>query len=83
MAWVEFKTFDEFESWNNSMDEKYGYPVISVNQATGEIDKTAQVTETYSQAFEVEGKWIAQAEDADLEGLTLTDLRLPVSNHHA
>ena len=77
MTWVEFNTLDEFQAWNESMNVKYNLPQPSRNQATGEIDESAQSTVTYTDSFEVEGKWIAQVEDVDLEGLTITNLSLP------
>ena len=77
MTWVEFNTLDEFQAWNESMNVKYNLPQPSRNQATGEIDESAQSTVTYTDSFEVEGKWIAQVEDVDLEGLTITHLSLP------
>jgi hypothetical protein len=77
MTWIEFNTLDEFQAWNESMNVKYNLPQPSRNQATGEIDESAQATVTYTDSFEVEGKWIAEVEDADSDGLTITTLRRP------
>ena len=77
MNWYEWNTREDFDLWHNALCESLGYPLIGTNQATGEPDPTAQMTVAYTEAVEVEGKWISSVEDKYAEGLTVTQLRLP------
>ena len=77
MNWYEWDTRADFDLWHNSLCESLGYPLIGTNQATGEPDPTAQMTVAYTEAIEVQGKWISTVETEHAEGLTVTELRLP------
>lgn len=76
MNWYEWDTRADFDLWHNALCESFGYPLIGTNQATGLPDPTAQMTVAYTQAVEVEGKWIASVEAEHAEGLTVTALQL-------
>ena len=78
MNWYEWNTRADFDLWHNALCESLGYPLIGMNQATGEPDPSAQMTVAYTQAIEAEGKWIASVEAEHAEGLT--KLRLPKSD---
>ena len=65
MNWYEFDTRELFDTWHAKLNAKLGYP----NTETGTLE--------YTQAYEIEGKWISYIDDIYAEGLTLTDLRLP------
>ena len=80
MNWYEWNTQAKFDLWHNALCESLGYPIIGNNQATGEPDPTAQMTVAYTQAIEVEGKWIATVEAEYANGLVETQLRLPKPN---
>jgi len=75
--WYEWNTREDFDLWHDALCESLGYPIIGSNQATGQPDPSAQMTIAYTQAIEVEGKWIATVEAEHADGLIKTDLRLP------
>ncbi len=75
MNWYEWNTRADFDLWHNALCESLGYPLIGTNQATGEPDPTAQMTVAYTQAIEIEGKFIASVEAEHAQGLTETVLR--------
>jgi len=77
MSYYEWNTRADFDLWHNALCESLGYPLIGTNQATGEPDPTAQMTIAYTQAIEVEGKFIASVESEHAQGLTVTTLQLP------
>lgn len=77
MNWYEWNTRADFDLWHNALCESLGYPLIGTNQATGLPDPTAQMTVAYTEAIEVEGKFIASVEAEHAEGLTVTALQLP------
>ena len=65
MNWYEFDTQSDFDTWHAKVNAELGYP----NVETGTIQ--------YTQAYEIQGKWITYIEDKYADGLKLTDLRLP------
>lgn len=73
--WYEWNTKEEFDTWHNNLCNFLSYPLTPVNQATGLPDETAQKVIRYTDAFEVEGKWIAWVDDEHKQGLTQTELR--------
>jgi hypothetical protein len=75
MNWYEWETQADFDSWHSDLCDRLGYPIVSANQATGELDESAAMTISYTTSQEVEGKIIADVEDEYSEGLTPTDLR--------
>ena len=75
MNWYEWNTQEEFDMWHDNLCESLGYPLISVNQLSGQIDDKAQNTTSYTTSIEVNGKIIADVEDQYADALTLTDLR--------
>ena len=78
MKWYEWNTQQDFDNWQNALCAKLGYPLISVNQASGERDTNAAMTTTYTNSHEVKGKIIADVEDQYAECLIETNLRLPI-----
>ena len=66
MNWYEFETLEDFDNWHVQINAKLGYP----NEETQ--------TKEYTQAYEVFGKWISYIDDIYAEGLTPTNLRLPI-----
>ncbi len=78
MNWYEWNTREDFDLWHDALCESLGYPLIGVNQATGEPDPTAQMTVAYAKPIEIEGKWIAMVEAEYSENLIETNLRLPI-----
>ena len=76
MKFYEWPTLSDFDNWHNRLKEQLGYPLFSQNQASGEIDESAPLTEDYTIVYEVENKWIALVEDEYADGLTETTLRL-------
>lgn len=66
MKWYQWNTQTDFNNWHTVLNTQLGYP----NEATGTIQ--------YTEAREVEGKWIALVDDEYADGLTLSDLRPPV-----
>jgi hypothetical protein len=77
MSYYEWNTQADFDQWHDALCASLGYPLIGTNQATGLPDPTAQMTTAYTQAIEVEGKWIAPVEAEYANGLVETQLRLP------
>ena len=77
MNYYEWNTRADFDLWHDALCQSLGYPIIGTNQATGEPDPTAQMTVAYTEAIEVEGKWIATVEAEHADGLIQTDLRFP------
>lgn len=77
MNWYEWNTREDFDLWHNALCESLGYPLVGVNQATGEPDPSAQMTIAYTDAVFVQNKWIASVEAEHAEGLIVTNLRLP------
>jgi hypothetical protein len=75
MNWYEWNTQAEFDTWHADLCQRLGYPLISINQATGEADENAAQTVSYTTSQEVDGKIIADVEDEFAEGLTETELR--------
>ena len=61
--WYEFNTIEDFNTWHDALCIELGIP--------------NGLTTSYTQAYEVEGKFIAFIEDEHKAGLTLTDLRIP------
>ena len=78
--WYEWDSQTEFDTWHNALCEQLGYPVTGVNQATGLPDENAQKTTAYTNATQVDNKWIAWVGSEYADGLTATNLRLPVMN---
>ena len=67
MNWYEWETKSDFDVWHLGLNTELGYP----NEATGTIQ--------YTEAREVESKWIALVEDQYADDLTLSDLRPPTT----
>lgn len=61
--WYEWNNLEEFNNWHNAL--------------CVELDIPNGLTTAYTQAFEVESKFIAFVEDEHSEGLQVTELRLP------
>ena len=78
MKWYEWETQKDFDAWHSALCTELNYPIVSVNQATGEPDESAAMTTSYTTSREIEGKIIADVEEEYAEGLTLTDLRPPI-----
>lgn len=78
MNWYEWNTQEEFDAWHNALCNQLGYPLISVNQLTGEPDYDAAKTTKYTSPLQVNNKIIATVEDQYASGLTLTQLRPPM-----
>lgn len=64
--WYEFNTLEEFNTWHTGICATLGIP--------------NENTTTYTEAYEVDGKWIAVVHDSEAVGLTTTELRLPPHN---
>ena len=77
LMWYEWNTLTEFNIWHNQLCEQLSYPLTGVNQSTGLPDENAQKTTAYTNATEVNDKWIAWVDSECADGLTQTDLRLP------
>jgi hypothetical protein len=80
--WYEWETEEAFDAWHESKIDELNLPAPSANQATGEIDTTAQKTLAYTTGHAVSGKVIAIVEDEHAAGLTKTELRLPEPEFH-
>jgi len=76
--WYEWDTKTKFNLWHNQICEQLGYPLTGFNQATGLPDENAQKTTDYTNVVKVENKWIAWVDEVYADGLTQTDLRIPV-----
>jgi hypothetical protein len=80
MKFYEWDTQADFDIWHDALCVTLGYPLISINQATGLADPNAAMTIAYTTSQEVDGKIIADVEDQYADGLTSTELRPPVRN---
>jgi hypothetical protein len=78
MNWYEWDSQEAFDAWHEALCQELGYPLISINQATGEPDESAAMTTSYTTSREVDGKIIADVEAEYAEGLTPTELRPPI-----
>lgn len=61
----EFKTLEEFNSWHNALCLELDYPLKGLNNATLEIDDSAQETVAYTSVQEYQGKWLAAIPNAE------------------
>lgn len=77
MDWYEWGTQADFNTWHEALCQQLGYPLASINQATGEPDESAAMTTAYTTSQAVAGKVIADVEDQYADNLTLTELRPP------
>lgn len=78
MNWYEWATQQDFDAWHEALCQQLGYPLVSINQATGMPDESAAMTTAYTTSQEVAGKVIADVEDQYADGLTITALRPPL-----
>jgi len=62
MKWYEWETKADFDAWHNALNAQLGYP----NLETGTIQ--------YTEAREVEDKWIALVDDEYANDLILSEL---------
>lgn len=74
-SWYEWNSAEEFDSWHQNLKTALNYPIPSRNQATGEIDESAQWTTDYTTVTQIDNKWIALVEQEHSTLLTPTDLR--------
>ena len=81
MNWYEWDSIQSFNDWHDAIKLQLGYPMESINQATGEIDPDAQQTTDYTKPFEIAGKIIAMVEDQHAIDLVATDLRYEPNIH--
>ncbi|HAC91969.1 MAG TPA: hypothetical protein DCF63_15290 [Planctomycetaceae bacterium] len=79
--WYEWESLEAFNVWHESIKVELGYPKPSINQATGEVDESAQWSVEYTDAIELDGKVIAVVESDKSEGLFQTNLRPPVREY--
>lgn len=77
MKWYQWNTQADFDAWHNDLCKELGYPITSVNQATGQLNPDAAMTTAYTTSQIIEGKVIADVEDKYSYGLKLTELRPP------
>lgn len=75
--WYEFNSLAEFNTWHNALCLSLGYPKYGINSRTGTKDLTAPPVTAYTEAHEVENKWICWVDEEHAAGLTETELRLP------
>jgi len=80
MKFYEWNTQADFDIWHDALCLELGYPIISINQETGEPDENAAKTIAYTTSLEVDGKIIADVEDQYADGLIATELRPPERN---
>lgn len=73
--WYQWNSWPEFNSWQDAICIELGYPLPSVNEATGQVDPDAQPTLVYAVGYEIDEKIIAVVKDTEAEGLTPTILR--------
>jgi len=73
--WYEWDSIESFNAWHDSLCEVLGYPLTSVNQATGEQEPQATKTIAYTDPIPVNDKIIALVESEYAEKLTPTKLR--------
>lgn len=78
--WYEWGSQGEFDTWHDALCEQLGYPITGLNQATGLPDENAQKTIAYTNATQVNGKWIAWVDSEYATNLVATSLRLPVKS---
>ena len=64
--WYEFNSLEEFNVWHTEICESLGIP--------------NEQTTAYTEAIEVEGKWITVVHDSEAAGLTPTELRPIILN---
>jgi hypothetical protein len=65
--WYQWDSKADFDAWHNNLMELLGYPL-----------QTQPPTTAYTTTKLVQGKWIAIVQDAESEGLTLTEIRPPL-----
>jgi len=70
--WYEWSDLDSFNAWHDALCQSLGYPLISVNQLTGEPEPNAQKTERYVDPVILEDKVVAFLTEHN-EGLTPSD----------
>ena len=78
MKWYEWDTIQDFNIWHDALCLELGYPIVSVNQLTGEPNYEAAQTTKYTSPIEVSNKIIATVEDDYADGLTASLLRPPM-----
>ena len=61
----EFETLEQFNLWHNALCLELGYPLKGLNNATLEIDESAQETTGYTSVEEYQGKWLAAIPNAE------------------
>ena len=76
--WYEWNTKEEFDVWHNNLCSVLGYPLTPVNQLTGLPDEDAQKVVVYTNVVKIQDKWIGYVDDEYADGLTATELRLPI-----
>ena len=74
-SWYEWDSIESFNAWHDSLCKVLGYPLTSVNQATGEQEPEATKTIAYTDPIVVNDKIIALVESEYAEKLTSTELR--------
>jgi hypothetical protein len=75
--WYAWPTEDDFDAWHTSAKAALGIPYPGVNQATGEVDESAQWTTAYTDVIEVVADdWRAYVE-ADVAALVPDGLGTP------
>ena len=75
--WYEWDSIEAFNEWHEAIKIKLGYPLIGVNQATGEKDFEACLTTEYTNVVIVENKFIGVVEIENSKDLIPTILRPP------
>ena len=75
--WCEFDSLEEFNTWHDSLCVSLGYPIYGVNKLTGLTDYRVPPVTAYTEAHQVEDKWVCWVEEEYSSGLTETLLRLP------
>lgn len=73
--WYEWDSIDAFNAWHDAIKTTLGLPKPPINQASGEIDETAQWATEYTQTYAVNDKIIALVENAYCQDLIATNLR--------
>jgi len=77
--YYEWTDIESFNKWHNALCEELGYPLTSVNQATGLPDETAQMTVRFVNPIIVENKVVAFLTEHN-EGLIPSDYQPPIWN---
>jgi hypothetical protein len=62
--WYEWNSLEDFNTWHTNICTSLGIPNENTN--------------AYTNVHEVNGKWIAVVHNSESNGLTATELRLPV-----